>query len=228
MMAAMATADKERENGGGGEKRSAGEDDLKDDEKAKKQLKTVEPKSPSDESKTKTKSAERLLKEGFVPISEKYLVLADDAAAKEPVSASNGSSAPAVCPTVSTSKKPSGHNRSGKSKNRLKKERRERIESKALLCHAFARGDCPFGDKCRWNHDVEAFLSQKEEDLPGKVSSLVFSLSLLISSSSQPLHLELRTWEITFVSYNPLCHLSVFVHGDSRKLQVWCHLPLLW
>jgi len=56
---------------------------------------------------------------------------------------------------------------SSKSKRAQKRERQEAQKSTSELCARFARGECSFGDKCKFNHDVDAFLAQKPEDLPG-------------------------------------------------------------
>ena len=47
----------------------------------------------------------------------------------------------------------------------------ERAESRkgSGLCYSFIRGvSCPFGEQCRFNHDVAAFLQSKGPELPGK------------------------------------------------------------
>ncbi len=35
------------------------------------------------------------------------------------------------------------------------------------LCINLVKGECKFGDKCRWNHDVQRYLTLREPDLPG-------------------------------------------------------------
>lgn len=37
----------------------------------------------------------------------------------------------------------------------------------AGLCNRFIRGECPFGDACKFNHDLDAYLQIKPADLPG-------------------------------------------------------------
>ena len=37
----------------------------------------------------------------------------------------------------------------------------------AGLCNRFIRGECPFGDACKFNHDLAAYLQTKPADLPG-------------------------------------------------------------
>ena len=50
----------------------------------------------------------------------------------------------------------------------LLQERAEHRKESAL-CHSLLRGDaCPFGDKCRFSHDVAAFLQRKGPELPGQ------------------------------------------------------------
>lgn len=45
-------------------------------------------------------------------------------------------------------------------------EAREKRE--ASVCSRFVRGICPFGDNCKFSHDVEAYLASKPADLPGQ------------------------------------------------------------
>ena len=114
------------------------------------------------------KGSNRLKSLGYVPIMDRYLVPSSPAPKKEGV-------APAPAPTEDkdrgTGKKESlgsGHQRSGKSRKQLKKERAARDKSSASICGSLARtGSCSFGDKCKFNHDIEAYLSQKDPDLPG-------------------------------------------------------------
>ena len=35
------------------------------------------------------------------------------------------------------------------------------------LCVNFACGKCHFGDRCKFNHDLELYLQHKPADLPG-------------------------------------------------------------
>ena len=37
----------------------------------------------------------------------------------------------------------------------------------AGLCNRFTRGECPFGEACKFNHDLAAYLQTKPADLPG-------------------------------------------------------------
>lgn len=59
-----------------------------------------------------------------------------------------------------------------KSKRQLKRERREEKKSAMNLCPEVAKtGDtsaCPYKDKCRFSHDLEAFNAQKPVDLEGE------------------------------------------------------------
>ncbi|XP_020528213.1 tRNA-dihydrouridine(47) synthase [NAD(P)(+)]-like [Amborella trichopoda] len=58
-----------------------------------------------------------------------------------------------------------------KSKRQLKRERREKQKSVLHVCPEVARvGNikaCSYGGNCRFSHDLDAFLAQKPEDLPG-------------------------------------------------------------
>ncbi|XP_050363783.1 tRNA-dihydrouridine(47) synthase [NAD(P)(+)]-like [Argentina anserina] len=59
-----------------------------------------------------------------------------------------------------------------KSKRQLKRERREVQKSPLGICPEVAkRGDvtrCPYKDKCRYSHDIEAYKAQKPEDIEGE------------------------------------------------------------
>ncbi|EPS65108.1 hypothetical protein M569_09667 [Genlisea aurea] len=58
-----------------------------------------------------------------------------------------------------------------KSKRQLKRERRQELKSSSHLCPEVAKtGDfssCPYGENCRFSHDVDAFNAQKPQDLDG-------------------------------------------------------------
>ncbi|KAJ4747270.1 tRNA-dihydrouridine(47) synthase [NAD(P)(+)] [Rhynchospora pubera] len=58
-----------------------------------------------------------------------------------------------------------------KSKRQLKRERKQQVQSVANMCTEVARtgnvDSCPFGSKCRFNHDLETYLAQKPADLEG-------------------------------------------------------------
>jgi len=41
------------------------------------------------------------------------------------------------------------------------------VDASARLCNAFTRGECDYGEKCKFSHDVEAYLKTKPLDLPG-------------------------------------------------------------
>ncbi|XP_028767996.1 tRNA-dihydrouridine(47) synthase [NAD(P)(+)]-like isoform X2 [Neltuma alba] len=59
-----------------------------------------------------------------------------------------------------------------KSKRQLKRERRQEQKSAKNICPEIAKtGDissCPYNDKCRFSHDIEAFKAQKPTDLEGE------------------------------------------------------------
>ncbi|KAL9254831.1 tRNA-dihydrouridine(47) synthase [NAD(P)(+)]-like-like protein [Drosera capensis] len=58
-----------------------------------------------------------------------------------------------------------------KSKRQQKRERIAERKSSANLCPEVARTEdansCPYGDKCRFSHDIESFKAQKSADLDG-------------------------------------------------------------
>ncbi|XP_020261252.1 tRNA-dihydrouridine(47) synthase [NAD(P)(+)]-like isoform X3 [Asparagus officinalis] len=66
---------------------------------------------------------------------------------------------------------PSGVVKEKKSKRQLKRERRQEQKSALNICPVVAKrgsGDaCTYGDKCRFSHDLDAFLAQKPPDLEG-------------------------------------------------------------
>jgi tRNA-dihydrouridine synthase 3 len=59
-----------------------------------------------------------------------------------------------------------------KSKRQLKRERHQDQKSTKNICPLIAKtGDitsCPYNDKCRFSHDVEAFKAQKPDDIEGE------------------------------------------------------------
>lgn len=51
--------------------------------------------------------------------------------------------------------------------NKKKRPRDDRITSDMKVCLAIIRGDeCPFGDKCRFSHDLKAYLKTRPTDIP--------------------------------------------------------------
>ena len=65
----------------------------------------------------------------------------------------------------------------------------ERAESRkgSGLCHSLVRGvPCQFGEQCRFNHDVEAFLRSKGPELPGRCPFL--AAGTCAYGGSAPMH----------------------------------------
>lgn len=64
-----------------------------------------------------------------------------------------------------------------KSKRQQKRERLQARKSAENICAAVARtadaNACPYGEECRFNHDLAAFLAQKPPDLPGECPFLI-------------------------------------------------------
>ncbi|KAJ4716658.1 tRNA-dihydrouridine(47) synthase [NAD(P)(+)] [Melia azedarach] len=77
-----------------------------------------------------------------------------------------------TAPDYNSSKPSSTLVKDKKSKRQLKRERRQEQKSAANLCPEIAKsGDvssCPYKDKCRFSHDIEAFKAQKPADLEGE------------------------------------------------------------
>lgn len=47
--------------------------------------------------------------------------------------------------------------------------RQEAREKRATaICNRFIKGTCPFGDKCKFSHDVAAYVNNKPADMPGQ------------------------------------------------------------
>ena len=55
-----------------------------------------------------------------------------------------------------------------KSKNQKRRERAAFLKDGSHLCSGFIRGQCKFGDSCKFSHDLDAFWRLKPADLPGK------------------------------------------------------------
>ncbi|BDA49432.1 probable tRNA-dihydrouridine(47) synthase [NAD(P)(+)]-like [Coccomyxa sp. Obi] len=105
-------------------------------------------------------SAEALLARGLAPIKREYIRKAvprdTDEDAPKQVEQKNDNS---------TSKVASEKKSRRKMKKILKDQRA------GDLCFNHARGICPYGDKCKFNHDIEAYASSKQPDLPGQCPS---------------------------------------------------------
>ncbi|XAR72759.1 tRNA-dihydrouridine(47) synthase (NAD(P)(+)) [Bertholletia excelsa] len=104
---------------------------------------------------------EELVAKAIAPVKREFL-------RPPPVRPRGSDSSDVVTDTTSA---PSSVLKEKKSKRQLKRERRQEKKSAAHLCPEVARnGDistCPYGDKCCFSHDVEAFKAQKPADLEG-------------------------------------------------------------
>ena len=57
-------------------------------------------------------------------------------------------------------------NRHRKNKRELKKRSREQHNNQSNVCKAFLSGEeCPYGDKCKYSHDLKEILSNREDDI---------------------------------------------------------------
>lgn len=61
----------------------------------------------------------------------------------------------------------SDKNRTGKSRKQLARERQAARDAGAFVCNAYIKGECTYGDKCRYGHDINAYILSKQPDLPG-------------------------------------------------------------
>lgn len=67
--------------------------------------------------------------------------------------------------TNDTNNKEKG-NRHRKNKRELKKRSREQHNNQSNVCKAFLSGKgCPYGDNCKYSHDLKEILSNREEDI---------------------------------------------------------------
>ncbi|PHT59042.1 tRNA-dihydrouridine(47) synthase [NAD(P)(+)]-like [Capsicum baccatum] len=65
-----------------------------------------------------------------------------------------------------------------KSKRQMKRERRQELKSPLHICPEVAKSGkvsaCPYNDKCRFSHDVEAFKAEKPADIEGSCPFLIY------------------------------------------------------
>ncbi|MED6204305.1 hypothetical protein PIB30_008124 [Stylosanthes scabra] len=122
----------------------------------------MEAELPGHEAAAVEVTAQQLVARAIAPIKKEFL---------RPPPLRSSSAAP------NDNKKNPAHSGSGllkdnKSKRQLKRERREEQKSARNLCPELAKtGDvtsCPYNDKCRFSHDIEAFKAQKPADLDGQ------------------------------------------------------------
>jgi len=114
--------------------------------------------APSDSAKPArtSLSVDEMIAQGRAPVKAEYLVVAAPKVAVEAVTGGGGGGGVQ-----------GGGGAAKKSRNQVKREKREERHGAALLCLNYVNGSCRFGDKCNRNHDVAAFLAQKEPELPG-------------------------------------------------------------
>ncbi|KAJ1784202.1 tRNA-dihydrouridine synthase 3, partial [Coemansia sp. RSA 2399] len=86
------------------------------------------------------------------PVKKEYLLPVEDTGSKE---------APESAPKKAQGKREGGQNKHRSAKNRVRKGQ---LADK--LCVRLSMGeDCPNGDSCKFSHDVEGYLAQREPDL---------------------------------------------------------------
>ncbi|KAJ8572161.1 hypothetical protein K7X08_008672 [Anisodus acutangulus] len=65
-----------------------------------------------------------------------------------------------------------------KSKRQIKRERQQELKSPLHICPEVAKSGkvsaCPYNDKCRFSHDLEAFKAEKPADIEGSCPFLVY------------------------------------------------------
>ncbi|KAL1309030.1 hypothetical protein HN51_051697 [Arachis hypogaea] len=125
---------------------------------------------PGDEATAVEGTAEQLVARAIAPIKKEFL-------RPPPVRSSSADNEAAAAAAATNDNKNPAHPGSGllkdkKSKRQLKRERRQEQKSARNLCPEVAKtGDvtsCPYKDKCRFSHDIEAFKAQKPADLEGQ------------------------------------------------------------
>ncbi|PPD87018.1 hypothetical protein GOBAR_DD16044 [Gossypium barbadense] len=116
---------------------------------------------PLDPNGTTQRSPEELVARAIAPVKREFL--------RPPPSSRTTQNNPASDTNV---KQPQANLvQEKKSKRQLKRERRQEQNSPLNLCPEIAKtGDvnaCSYKDKCRFSHDIEAFMAQKPADLEG-------------------------------------------------------------
>ncbi|KAL7002621.1 tRNA-dihydrouridine(47) synthase [NAD(P)(+)] [Sarracenia purpurea var. burkii] len=119
----------------------------------------VEP--PSGGGEVAQKTPEELVAKAIAPVKSEFLRPAPTRASSNDTNGADSGANSA----------PSNLLKEKKSKRQLKRERLQEKKSVLHICPEIARsGDvssCPYNDKCRFSHDVEAFKAQKPADLEG-------------------------------------------------------------
>uniref|UniRef100_UPI001CB90CFE tRNA-dihydrouridine(47) synthase [NAD(P)(+)]-like n=1 Tax=Erigeron canadensis TaxID=72917 RepID=UPI001CB90CFE len=110
-------------------------------------------------------TVEEMVAKAIVPVKKEFIIPLP----KRLTDNENGSSNDVV--PASTISAPPPVSKEKKSKRQLKRERNQEKQSTRNLCPMVAKGgkldSCPYGDKCRFSHDIEAFIAQKPADLEG-------------------------------------------------------------
>ncbi|KVI04132.1 hypothetical protein Ccrd_017553, partial [Cynara cardunculus var. scolymus] len=109
-------------------------------------------------------SVEEMVAKSIVPVKKEFMCPAPNRLTSD----NNGPSGDAV-PVPTTASAPVIKEK--KSKRQLKRERIQEKQSTRNLCPMVAKtgkaDSCPYNDKCRFSHDIEAFKDQKPADLEG-------------------------------------------------------------
>ncbi|XP_028076441.1 tRNA-dihydrouridine(47) synthase [NAD(P)(+)]-like isoform X1 [Camellia sinensis] len=120
--------------------------------------------APSDGGVVAEKTAEELVAKAIAPVKKEFL-------RPPPIRPSTSNHLTNAVASNSNSNSNSNLLKEKKSKRQLKRERLQEKKSALHLCPEVARsGDvtsCPYSDKCRFSHDVEAFKALKPADIQG-------------------------------------------------------------
>ncbi|KAL4572943.1 hypothetical protein LXL04_019732 [Taraxacum kok-saghyz] len=109
-------------------------------------------------------SAEEMVAKSIVPVKKEFIYPVPNRLNSD----NNGPPTDAV-PASTTSSAPVSNEK--KSKRQLKRERNQEKQSTRNLCPMVAKtgitDSCPYNEKCRFSHNIEAFKAQKPADLEG-------------------------------------------------------------
>jgi hypothetical protein len=118
-------------------------------------------------------TAEELVARGAAPVKREFLRPLKPLVEAPPAAAADGSEklgpngGKAPEPGVRGGEHGVDKNRTGKSRRQQNKDKKEWRTNGGELCGSLVKGTCTYGDKCRYSHNVDLYLSAKQPDLPG-------------------------------------------------------------